>query len=156
MVKKDTHPAEELLQNEEEIEDRIREKTEENIAHSALAGGKAIERRLEELDREWDIDQCTALNVGAISFLGTFLGATRSRKWYLLPFLASICLIQQATQRRSPLTQLFRRWGTRTREEIERERFALKVLRGDFEDLKPLEVKDQQSSIHDTIEAVRR
>jgi hypothetical protein len=158
MVKKSARPVEELSseEHEEEIKDRIRQKTEENIARYALAGGKAIERRLEELDREWDIDRCTGVNVGAVSLLGVFLGATRSRKWYLAPFLASFCLVQQATQGRSPLTGLFRRWGIRTREEIEHERFTLKVLRGDFEDLKPLEVKDQQSSIHDTFEAVRR
>ena len=158
MAKKNARPAEEHSsdEHEEEVEERIRQKTEEDIAHHALAGEKAIERRLEELDREWDIDHCTQLNVGALSLLGIFLGATRSRIWYLTPFLASLCLVQQATQRRSPLTNLFRRWGIRTREEIEHERFALKVLRGDFEDLKALEVKDQQSSIHDTFEAVRR
>jgi hypothetical protein len=40
-----------------ELNERIRRQTEENVARIAAAGPEAIERRLEELDREWDIER---------------------------------------------------------------------------------------------------
>jgi hypothetical protein len=42
-------------------------------------------------------------------------------------------LIQQALRGDCPPYQLLRRLGFRTRQEIERERYALKALRGDFD-----------------------
>ncbi len=141
---------------EEEIEECIRQKTEETIACHALAGREAIDRRLEELDREWDIERCLQLSAASISLAAIVLGATRSRRWYFVPFFVSVFLLQHAVQGWGPPVALFRRLGFRTRSEIEFERMALKILRGDLKDLKSVEVEDQRSSIHEVFEAVRR
>jgi hypothetical protein len=40
----------------------IRRRTEANVAHYAAAGPEAIDRRLGELDREWDIERTLEAN----------------------------------------------------------------------------------------------
>ena len=39
----------------EHVNQRIRQQIEENVTQTAAAGPEAVNRRLEELDREWDI-----------------------------------------------------------------------------------------------------
>jgi len=46
----------------ERVNDRIRRDTNASIAASAAGGRVAIERRLEELDREWDIERALEAN----------------------------------------------------------------------------------------------
>jgi hypothetical protein len=46
-------------------------------------------------------------------------------------------LFQHAVQGWRPPVPVFRRLGVRTREEIDRERYALKALRGDFNGVGP-------------------
>ena len=53
----------------------------------------------------------------------------------LLPALVTGFLFQHAVQGWCPPVPLFRRMGVRTRPEIDREKFALKALRGDFKDV---------------------
>jgi hypothetical protein len=55
-----------------------------------------------------------------------------------LPGIVLPFLLQHAVQGWCPPVPLFRRLGVRTREEIEREKFALKALRGDFEEIDSL------------------
>jgi len=51
----------------------------------------------------------------------------------VLPFLVSAFLLQHAIQGWCPPVPILRRLGFRTADEINRERYALKVLRGDFD-----------------------
>jgi hypothetical protein len=140
----------------EDINEKIRRNMEENVAYYALAGREAIERRVQELDREWDIERVLEANAAGVSLLGFTFGATRSRLWYLLPALVSGFLLQHAIQGWCPPLELFRRLGFRTRAEIDQERYALKVLRGDFGDLPQLKDQDNRSTIERALEAVRR
>jgi hypothetical protein len=50
----------------------------------------------------------------------------------VLPFL-----FQHAVQGWCPPVPLFRRLGVRTRKEIDAEKYALKAVRGDFDELPP-------------------
>ena len=63
---------------------------------------------------------------------GTVLGVINKR-FLLLPGLVAGFLLQHALQGWCPPVPLFRRVGVRTATEIERERYALKALRGDFQ-----------------------
>lgn len=139
----------------EMIEERIRRKTEGNVAFHAAGGAKAIERRLEQLDAEWDIERALMVKGGAMSVLGLLLGAARSRVWLLLPLLAGGFLLQHGLQGTSPPYLLLRRLGFRTRKEIDEERFALKALRGDFQDLAPLRTEDRREDVDKVLQAVR-
>ena len=116
-----------------EVNAAIRRQTEESIARCAADGRAAIDRRLAELDREWDIERLLETNASIASLVGLTLGATVDRKWFLLPTIIAGFLLQHAIQGWCPPLPIFRRLGVRTQAEIEQERYALKALRGDFQ-----------------------
>jgi hypothetical protein len=118
-----------------DIDRRIEMETDERVRWYAKNPGE-IGRRIEELDREWDIERMLQANAGAAGVIGVLMGLMRSRVWYLLSAAAGGVLIQHATEGWSPPLILLRRLGLRTAREIEHERLALKIIRGDFVDHK--------------------
>lgn len=92
-----------------------------------------ITLRIGELDREWDIERVLETNASALAFTGLFLGVTKNIKWLMLPAVVLPFLFQHAVQGWCPPVPILRRLGVRTRKEIDREKYALKVLRGDFD-----------------------
>ncbi len=122
----------------EEINRRIDQDIEHRVREYANRSRSDITRRIEELDREWDMERLLETNASAIAFTGLALGLTHSKKWLIVPGIVLPFLFQHAVQGWCPPVPLFRRLGVRTREEIDRERYALKVLRGDFEKVQSL------------------
>lgn len=116
-----------------EVNERIRRRTRENIAKYSDAGPERIARRLHELDHEWDIERAIEANAASIALTGVLLGAFADRRFLLLPAAVCAFLLQHALQGWCPPIPVFRRMGVRTQGEIERERYALKALRGDFD-----------------------
>jgi hypothetical protein len=113
---------------------QIDEQTRENVRRYANASDEAIEQRIEELEREWDIERVLELNAATLGLTGVLAGV-RSRRVLALPILVLGFLIQHALQGWCPPIALFRRLGIRTRREIDAEKQALRVLRGDFDDV---------------------
>jgi hypothetical protein len=70
-----------------------------------------------------------------ITLIGLCLGLTKSRKWLVLPFMVQSFFLQHALQGWCPPLPMLRRLGIRTADEINQERYALKALRGDFENI---------------------
>lgn len=105
-----------------------------NIDYYASAGTDAVNRRLEELDHEWDIERALEANASVLALVGLSLGATVDRRWFAFPAVIAGFLLQHALQGWCPPVSVFRRMGIRTRNEIGYERYALKYLRGDFDD----------------------
>jgi hypothetical protein len=93
----------------------------------------AIERRLRELDREWDIERVLETNASLVAFAGVVMSARFGGRWLALPALVTAFLFQHAVQGWCPPVPVLRRLGVRTSREIEVERVALKILRGDFD-----------------------
>jgi hypothetical protein len=91
-----------------------------------------IDRRLDELDREWDIERTLEANAATLALAGTLLGGFADRRFLALPAVVTAFLLQHALQGWCPPVPVFRRLGVRTCTEINRERYALKALRGDF------------------------
>jgi len=118
------------------INARIRRQTERNISHFAKQGNEDIGRRLEELDHEWDVERTLEANAASISLLGLGLGAFVDRRFFLLPAVVAGFLLQHAVQGWCPPVPVFRRLGVRTASEIDVERYALKAIRGDFDELR--------------------
>ena len=106
-------------------------KTLENINHYYQNRG-AIGQRLMELDEEWDIERMLEFNAAGWGMLGITFGLTRSKLWLLLALGAGALLAAQALNGDSPAVPLLRKLGFRTKDEIEKEKYALKALRGDF------------------------
>ncbi|HEY7330332.1 MAG TPA: hypothetical protein VH592_22020 [Gemmataceae bacterium] len=129
----------------------IRQQTEENIADTALGGQEAIERRLRELDREWDMERALETNASIVALIGLGLGAFVDRRFNVLPAVVCGFLLQHALQGWCPPVPLFRRLGVRTASEIDYERYALKALRGDFRSLS--ETNGRRNSPYEAIAA---
>jgi hypothetical protein len=121
----------------EHVNEQIRRQTEENVRRVAAAGPEAIERRLEELEREWDIERTLEANAAALALTGTLLGLFVDKRFLVLPLAVTAFLLQHAVQGWCPPVPFFRKRGVRTMREIDEERYALKALRGDFGPIGP-------------------
>ncbi|QQS13619.1 MAG: DUF2892 domain-containing protein [Rhodospirillales bacterium] len=110
---------------------RIRRRTAERLAHY-IAHTREIPRRLRELDAEWDIERVLEANAASVTLAGVVL-AGLDRRWLALPALVAAFLFQHAAQGWCPPLPVLRELGFRTAREIEIERVALKLLRGDFD-----------------------
>lgn len=116
----------------EKANEEVLREMRERIAYYASRPQDEVEQRLEELDREWDIERSLQMNAAVLSLVGLGLGVTVSRKWLLLPGVVAGFLLQHAVSGWCPPVSVFRRMKCRTRQEIDAEKFALRVQRGDF------------------------
>jgi hypothetical protein len=131
-------------------EDRVREVTSpatqakmdwdfaQRIRAYALRPRADLSRRILELEQEWDIERWIEMNASLLAFSGVSLALFRGKRWLVLPAAVTAFLFQHAVQGWCPPVPLLRRLGVRTRQEILRELYALKALRGDFSDLKEI------------------
>ncbi|MCE3224890.1 MAG: hypothetical protein K0S58_3070 [Nitrospira sp.] len=138
------------------INDRIRRQTQRNIAYFAGLGSREINRRLEELDREWDVERTLEANAASLSLLSLGLGAIVNRRFFLVPAFVGGFLLQHAIQGWCPPLPVLRRLGIRTAKEIDAERYALKALRGDFKNLPEQEQGLRQGDVEHILEAATR
>jgi hypothetical protein len=120
------------------INRRIRQEMLSRVADLATQGPDAIDRRLEALDREWDVERCLETGAASLTLIGTALGATVNRKWFALPAGVAAFLLQHAVQGWCPPLPVFRRMGVRTADEINDERVALKAVRPGVQTVLPL------------------
>jgi hypothetical protein len=124
-------------QTRHDVNEQIRQRSEQSVAYFA-AHPDQIDQRLDELDREWDIERALETMASSISLFGLSRSLlTGRRRWLLLPAVVQSFLLQHALQGWCPPLPMLRRLGFRTAEEIGRERYALKALRGDFERVTP-------------------
>jgi len=98
----------------------MRAKIEETISK----GQSAIQHRLRELDREWDIDRALMLNFSILVF-AQLLAARKDRKWLWGPLIQTPFLFMHAALGWCPPSLWFRPMGFRTRFEIQGERDVL-------------------------------
>ncbi|HZG00864.1 MAG TPA: hypothetical protein VEY71_07670 [Chitinophagales bacterium] len=106
--------------------------TRRRVEAYAEMGPEYIDRRLQRLDREWDVERMLELNAALAFATGIALGATVDKRWFALPIAVAVFLGQHALQGWCPPLVLFRKLGYRTRGEIDREKYALMAVRGDF------------------------
>ncbi|HEY1186102.1 MAG TPA: hypothetical protein VGE74_00535 [Gemmata sp.] len=117
------------------VNQQIRERTRRNVERVAAQGREAIDRRLRELDEEWDVERTLEANAATITAVGSGLALLVDRRFALVPLVVGSFLLQHAVQGWCPPLPVFRRMGARTQTEIDEERAALKALRGDFRDV---------------------
>jgi hypothetical protein len=130
----------------------IRRETEERV-HYYARNPHLIGERLEQLDREWDIERMLEANAAVAAFTGVALAVTVDKRWLALPALVAGFLFQHALQGWCPPLPVLRAKGFRTSREIETERNALKALRGDFDRL--VKTEDRDSSGRAALDAAR-
>ena len=115
-----------------EVNRRVDDQIERNIRHYSGQTKEEIYRRIQDLDQEWDIERVLETMASSFSLTGIVLGAAVDRKWFLVPTIVLSFLLVHAIQGWCPPLPILRSLGIRTREEIDRERYALKALAGDF------------------------
>ena len=103
----------------------IDQKTEKNINRYSQLSKYDIQDRIIALEKEWDIERTLAFNASIMAFTGVVLSVTTNRKWLILPALVTAVLAQHAIQGWCPPLPLLRKMKVRTRQEIDREKYAL-------------------------------
>jgi hypothetical protein len=131
------------------LNDRIELETKQNLEEYTTAKAHAIDERILELDREWDIERSLELNASVLALAGTALGILVDKRWFALPILVGTFLTQHAIQGWCPPIPILRKMGFRTRKEIDKEKFALKALRGDFKYLRPNSINKAWQAVND-------
>jgi hypothetical protein len=135
------------MKTKEPAGERVRKSTPENqnekidqeiLAHirmCSLASPQELSQRIKKLDKEWDIERVLETNMSVIALTGLTLAVFVSSYWLILPCVVLLFFLEHALQGWCPPIPLFRAFGARTRPEIDREKYALKAIRGDFRHL---------------------
>ena len=113
----------------------IDDETRASLARDATADRDQTDARLRELEREWDSDRVIEAEGALTALTGLALTLIVNRRFAVIPAMAAIAICTHAASGWYPLLPLFRRLGVRSAREIARERYAIKLLRGDFDTL---------------------
>ncbi len=135
----------------EQINERLRREMEARVLYFAQYPDE-IDGRLQELAQEWDIERVLEANAAGLSLFGILM-ARRSRRWLAMPFGVAAFLLLHAVQGWCPPVPMFRRLGVRTVREINEERQALRVLKGDFDDVDLSNLKNPQDKAEKALDA---
>jgi hypothetical protein len=100
------------------------------------------------LNAEWDTERLLEVNAGLLALLSSYLGIRTSRFWFMLTGATGLFVLMHALQGWCPPLPIIRKWGVRTEDEINAEKMALKLLRGDF--------KEEGSTVADLLNAVEK
>jgi hypothetical protein len=114
----------------DDVNRRIQSDAERRVAYYR-DHPEEIDRRLRELDAEWDVERVLATGSSTLTLTGLAMGLGVNRKWLLLSLGVQAFYMQHTLQGWCPPLPVFRRMGFRTQYEIEQERYALKAIRGD-------------------------
>lgn len=121
---------------------------EERVQFYTTQPKQVVSRRIEELEREWDMERWLETNASSLALGSLILGLTVSKKYLLITTGVLGFLLTHAVRGWCPPVPALRRLGVRTKSEIDRERFALKILRGDFQNIStnPKELKTNSTA----------
>ena len=136
------------------LNERVRARSDAELARLEDADAAQFAARLQELDREWDIERTLQANAATLALVGTLLGARMDRRFLALPAIVFGFFAQHALQGWCPPIPVFRRLEVRTAREIARERYAIKALRGDFDELAPPGAADAARRVRAALAAV--
>jgi hypothetical protein len=117
------------------LNQKIEHELKANIDYYSKLDKAALSKRIADLEKEWYMDRMLITNASALAGIGVALAATVHKKWLILPGVVLAFLLQHGLQGWCPPLPLFRKFGVRSFKEIDRERYALKFLRGDFNDI---------------------
>lgn len=109
------------------VNEEIDHQTDINVHRYKDKSEAEIRERIQMLDKEWDIERVLEVNASSLALTGLILGLIGNRKWLLLPGIVLPFLLQHGLQGWCPPLPLLRRLGIRTRGEIDREKYALKL-----------------------------
>ena len=108
-----------------QINEEIFKKTFRRLDEYRNATREQIIARLDELDREWDVERALEANAAIAALLSLGLGRWLDKRFYALAAVVAGFLLQHSTQGWCPPLPVLRRAGFRTFREIDEERRVL-------------------------------
>jgi hypothetical protein len=117
----------------EDVNRRIDRETELRLSAAAAMRRPEIDHDILRLGREWDFERVLEAEAAITGLTGIVLALTVDKRWLGLPGLAASMVFLHGLQGWYPMLPVFRRLGVRSQEEIDRKYYALKALRGDFD-----------------------
>ena len=120
------------LHTNKKINEKIKQKTIQNINKYSNSDVNVLTIRLKELNHEWDTERVLEANAASIILISSIIGYFKSPYWFIITGIISFFLLQHALQGWCPPLPIIRRLGVRTSIEINEEKVAIKYLRGDF------------------------
>ncbi|MEL7237359.1 MAG: hypothetical protein AAGK78_00740 [Planctomycetota bacterium] len=87
-----------------------------------------IDRRLRELDDEWDATRVLQVATSGLTIAGFWLSLSKTKLWLLLPLVLAGGALHHGLTGQSPALNLARRLGFRTNQVVEAERRQLMAL----------------------------
>ena len=97
---------------------RVRARSDAEVARLEGADPAQVATRLQQLDREWDIERTLQANAATLALVGTVLGARVDRRFLALPAVVFSFFAQHALQGWCPPIPVFRRLNVRPAREI--------------------------------------
>lgn len=122
-----------FLRTDPLINDEIKKQTVRNVDILKCCKEPEITERIRILNSEWDTERFLEVNAASLIIISSFLGIRHSRLWFMITALTGLFMLQHGLQGWCPPVPFLRKWGVRTAEEINSEKFVLKIIRGDFE-----------------------
>lgn len=126
------------------VNEDLDERAEDRVRGYARSSREEITARIKELEAEWSIERLIESEAPLMALTGLGLGAFVNRKFLVLPAFVFGMVALHGVQGWYPMMPLFRRMGFRSRKEIDREKFAMKALRGDFKDIQTIGEESEQ------------
>ena len=103
------------------INETVQKKTESRVSAFTYAGREAIDKRLKQLDHEWDIRRLMEANTSALMITSVGLGALVNKKWLAVTAVVAGMCLEHAVQGWCPPVPVLRKMGFRTVYEIDEE-----------------------------------
>ncbi|MCF8012352.1 MAG: DUF2892 domain-containing protein [Clostridiales bacterium] len=116
------------INTKEALNESIDEETRNRIKHFTNLSETEINKRIDELNKEWDTERTLEANFAGVVLLSSILGFTVNKKWFAAGSIASIFMLQHALQGWCPPLPIIRHIGIRTANEINEEKNILKLL----------------------------
>lgn len=116
-----------------EINERIDRETEQNLLSVSSADNQILQEKISAVGHEWSFERIVEVEAALTGLAGIVIGAAVDRRFLAIPGFAAAMMLLHATQGWYPLLPLLRRLKVRSQDEIDREYYALKALRGDFD-----------------------
>jgi len=113
---------------------RVAYEMEKSVEEYSRQNKIMMSHRLYDLDHEWDLDRALVLSLALMGVSALLLGTRKNNKsWLSVAASQFAFLIQHTVSGWCPHASVLRRLGLRSYREIEAEKYALKTVRGDFD-----------------------